>query len=130
MNRPLLVGRGHDAWRSARRRDYPHTLTPKAELLGCAGMATKTYNVSVTEAQGWFVEQQVRLGRYNNISEVVRDGLRRLEAEAAQRDLDEFNRVFTGAYHRPETAADIQRINRALKQARARGSPSSSIRAS
>jgi putative addiction module CopG family antidote len=81
-------------------------------------MATKTYNVSVTEAQGWFVEQQVRLGRYNNISEVMRDGLRRLEAETAQRDIDEFNRLFTGAHNRPETEADIQRVNRALKKAR------------
>ena len=71
-------------------------------------MATKTYNVSVTEAQGWFVEQQVRLGRYNNISEVMRDGLRRLETEAAQRDIDEFNRLFTGAHNRPETEADVQ----------------------
>ena len=83
-------------------------------------MGTKSYNVSVTEAQGWFVEQQVRLGRYNNISEVMRDGLRRLETEAAQRDIDEFNRVFTGAYNRPEAEADVQRINRALKKARAR----------
>jgi putative addiction module CopG family antidote len=83
-------------------------------------MATKSYNVSVTEAQGWFVEQQVRLGRYNNISEVMRDGLRRLETEAAQRDIDEFNRLFTGAHNRPETEAEIQRINRALKKARAK----------
>lgn len=83
-------------------------------------MATKTYNVSVTEAQGWFVEQQVRLGRYNNISEVMRDGLRRLETEAAQRDIDEFNRLFTGAHNRPETEADVQRIHRALRKARAR----------
>ena len=79
-------------------------------------MATKSFNVSVTEAQGWFIEQQVRLGRYNNISEVVRDGLRRLEAEAAQREIDEFNRVFAGAHDRPETEADIQRITRALKK--------------
>lgn len=55
----------------------------------CVGMATKSSNVSVAEAQGWFVEQEVRLGRSNNISDVVRDGLRRLEAEAAQRDIDE-----------------------------------------
>ena len=90
------------------------------DLARCVGMATKSFNVSVTEAQGWFVEQQVRLGRYNNISEVVRDGLRRLEAEAAQRDIDEFNRVFTGAHDRPETEADVQRIHRALRKARAR----------
>jgi putative addiction module CopG family antidote len=83
-------------------------------------MATKTYNISVTEAQGWFAEQQVRLGRYNNISEVMRDGLRRLEAEASQRDIDEFNRLFGGAHNRPETEADIQRINRALKKGRTR----------
>lgn len=83
-------------------------------------MATKTYNVSVTEAQGWFVEQQVRLGRYNNISEVVRDGLRRLEAEASQRDIEEFNRLFTGAHARPETDAEVERINRALRRARTR----------
>ncbi len=82
-------------------------------------MATRTYNVSVTEAQGWFVEQQVRLGRYNNVSEVVRDGLRRLETEAAQRDSDEFNRLFAGGNRGPETEADVQRINRALKKARA-----------
>jgi hypothetical protein len=50
----------------------------------------------------------------------VRDGLRRLEAEAAQRDIDESNRVFTGAHDRPETEADVQRINRALRKARAR----------
>ncbi|MBE7500871.1 MAG: type II toxin-antitoxin system ParD family antitoxin [Verrucomicrobiales bacterium] len=83
-------------------------------------MATKTYNVSVTEAQGWFVEQQVRLGRYNNISEVMRDGLRRLESEAAQRDIDEFNRLFAGAHNRPETESDIERINRALKKGRSK----------
>ncbi len=83
-------------------------------------MATKTYNVSVTEAQGWFAEQQVRLGRYSNVSEVMRDGLRRLEAEAAQRDIDEFSRLFAGAHNRPEAETDIQRINRALKKARAR----------
>jgi putative addiction module CopG family antidote len=83
-------------------------------------MATKSYNVSVTEAQGWFAEQQVRQGRYNNISEVVRDGLRRLEAEAAQREIDEFNRLFTGAHQRPESEADIRRINQSLKKARAK----------
>jgi len=89
-------------------------------LKRCFGMATKSFHVSVTVAQGWFVEQQVRLGRYNNISEVVRDGLRRLEAEAAQRDIDEFNRVFTGAHDRPETEADVQRIHRASRKAGAR----------
>jgi len=81
-------------------------------------MATKTYNVSLTEAQGWFIEQQVRLGRYNNISEVMRDGLRRLEVEAAQRNIDEFNRLFSGGKNRPETAADIERVNRRLKKSR------------
>ena len=79
-------------------------------------MATKSYNVSVTEAQGWFVEREVQLGRYNNVSEVIRDGLRRLEAEAAQRDIDEFNRLFTGGQNRPESEADIKRINAALKR--------------
>ena len=83
-------------------------------------MATKTFNVSLTEAQGWFVEQQVRLGRYNNISEVLRDGLRRLEAEAAQRDIDEFNRLFRTGHNQPESEADIERINRALKKSRSR----------
>jgi hypothetical protein len=46
---------------------------------------------------------------------VIRDGLRRLEAEAAQRDIDEFNRLFSGAHDRPESEADIKRINAALK---------------
>ena len=50
----------------------------------------------------------------------MRDGLRRLEAEAAQRDIDELNRLFTGAHNRPETEADIQRINRALRKIRAK----------
>ena len=81
-------------------------------------MATKSYNVSITEAQGWFVEQQVRLGRYNNVSEVMRDGLRRLEAESAKRDVEEFNRLFSGGQERPETEADVRRINKALRKTR------------
>jgi putative addiction module CopG family antidote len=81
-------------------------------------MATKSYNVSITEAQGWFVEQQVRLGRYNNVSEVMRDGLRRLEAESAKRDVEEFNRLFSGGQERPESEADVRRINKALRKTR------------
>lgn len=99
---------------------FSQSLTIVVNLLNWLGMATKTYNISVTEAQGWFIEQQVRLGRYNNISEVLRDGLRRLEAETAQRDIDEFNRLFTGGHDRPESEADIERINRAVKKGRSR----------
>ena len=58
-------------------------------------------------------------GRHDDISEVARDGLRRMETEAAQRDIDEFNRGFAGAHDRPEPAADAQRIDRALRKARA-----------
>lgn len=44
-----------------------------------------TRNVNLTDALDAFVEQAVRSGRYGNASEVVRDALRRLEGDMAER---------------------------------------------
>jgi antitoxin ParD1/3/4 len=38
-------------------------------------------NVSVTDHLAEFVRKKVKAGRYNNVSEVVRDALRRMEEE-------------------------------------------------
>lgn len=40
-----------------------------------------TRNISLTDHLDDFVEKQVSQGRYGNASEVVREGLRRMEAE-------------------------------------------------
>ena len=41
-------------------------------------------NVSITDHLVDYVRKQVKSGRYNNASEVVRDALRRMEAEEAR----------------------------------------------
>jgi antitoxin ParD1/3/4 len=47
-----------------------------------------TMNVSLTRELGKFVESRVATGRYQTASEVVREGLRLLEAEELRRETD------------------------------------------
>ena len=53
-------------------------------------------SVSLTGYWQRFVEQLIASGRYNNQSEVVRAGLRALEAKELGREEQEFDRVFAG----------------------------------
>lgn len=67
-----------------------------------------------------FIEAQVASGRYNNASEVVRDGLRMLESSQAPAIIDESviqKLVQEGIDSGPGTDADIvfDRIERRLK---------------
>jgi antitoxin ParD1/3/4 len=49
--------------------------------------AKNSLNVSLTPELERFVQSRVSTGRYQTASEVVREGLRLLEAQEAQRDL-------------------------------------------
>ncbi|MFZ3125190.1 MAG: type II toxin-antitoxin system ParD family antitoxin [Acidovorax sp.] len=46
--------------------------------------AMPTRNVVLTDSQAQFVEQMVRSGRYQNASEVMREGLRLVQAREAE----------------------------------------------
>ncbi len=61
-----------------------------------------TRNVVLTETQDYLVQALVASGRYQNVSEAMRAGLRLLEQEEAQ--LAGIRRVFLKAWRRPRRA--------------------------
>ncbi|MBB5693870.1 type II toxin-antitoxin system ParD family antitoxin [Muricoccus pecuniae] len=67
-------------------------------------------NVNLTDRLAAFVDEQVRNGRHQNASEVVREALRRYEAAlAAERDaMGMVRAALRKAIHRSETGADIR----------------------
>lgn len=67
-------------------------------------------NVNLTDRLAAFVDEQVRNGRHQNASEVVREALRRYEAAlAAERDAMSMVRAaLRKAIHCSETGADIR----------------------
>lgn len=80
-------------------------------------MATKTMNVSLTEYWQEYVEDHIRRGRYQNASELVREALRLHEREQIANDVAEVESLF-GFNPAPESKADIERINRAVRAVR------------
>jgi putative addiction module CopG family antidote len=81
-------------------------------------MANKTIRVLLPEELSGYVEQQVRGGRYYDVSEVIREALRRMEASELAGELEKFQRSFAGGHDRAETEEDISRIENAVKAGR------------
>lgn len=78
-------------------------------------MATKTIHVSLPGELNGYVEQKVKAGRYQDAGEVIREALRKMEAAELAEELAQFERVFSGGHDRAEAAADIRRIEHAVK---------------
>jgi len=81
-------------------------------------MATKTVHVLLPGALNGYVERKVKGGRYRDASEVVREALRRMEAAELADELSQFECAFAGGHDRPETEADIRRVEAAVRAGR------------
>ena len=81
-------------------------------------MATNTIEVSLPPRLNGYVEQKIKDGRYENAAEVVREALRRMEANELSEELAQFERAFAGGHDRPETEEDIKRIEAAVRAGR------------
>ena len=57
-----------------------------------------------------FIDQMIESGRYNNRSEVIRAGLRSLEAEELGKEVRDFERVFSGGRAGEPDRATIGRV--------------------
>jgi len=53
-------------------------------------MKTQTINVDLTDELRRYVKDQVRVGRYQDENEVVRDAIRQMQ----QREMEQFERIF------------------------------------
>jgi putative addiction module CopG family antidote len=87
-------------------------------VIKLAAMASKTIQVSLPVELSGYVERKVKAGRYHDAGEVVRDALRHMEATELEGELAQFERAFAGGHDRPETAEEIDRIERSVKAAR------------
>jgi len=80
-------------------------------------------SVSLTGYWEKFVQQLIASGRYNNQSEVIRAGLRALEEKEVERDVKEFERIFSdGKEGEPpeEFIEETIRKQKAFRKARRR----------
>ena len=82
------------------------------------GMGTKTIQVSLPRELSGYVERKIKGGRYQDVSEVVREALRQMEAAELADELAQFERAFGCGHEGGETDEDIQRIERAVKTGR------------
>jgi len=83
-----------------------------------AGMASKTIEVLLPGELSGYVQRMVKGGRYQDVSEVVREALRRMEAAELADELKQFERAFSGGHDRSETEDDIQRVEAAVQAGR------------
>jgi putative addiction module CopG family antidote len=81
-------------------------------------MATKIIHVALPEELNGFVERTVKGGRYQDVSEVVREALRRMEDAELAAELGQFEHAFAGGHNRAETQEDIQRVESAVRAGR------------
>ncbi len=81
-------------------------------------MATKTIQVSLPGEMSGYVERKVKGGRYRDASEVVGEALRRMETAELADELSQFERAVAGGHDRPETEADIRRVEVAVQAGR------------
>jgi putative addiction module CopG family antidote len=81
-------------------------------------MASRTIHVSLPGGLNGFVERKVNDGRYHDASEVIREALRRMEADELAEELRDFESAFAGGHARPESPDDIRRVDAAVKAAR------------
>lgn len=80
--------------------------------------AKNTRNVALTDEQNALVDRLVRSGRYASASEVVRDGLRRLEREEEERLLQKWLAV--GLSPEEEASIHPERLGRLKEIIRAK----------
>ena len=81
-------------------------------------MDVKTIQVSLPPELSGYVRRKVQGGRYQNASEVVRDALRRMEADELATELSDFQCAFSGGHDCAETEADIRRVEKTVKAGR------------
>jgi putative addiction module CopG family antidote len=89
---------------------------------GCAvvcssAMKTQALNVNLTADLRRYVKDQVRMGRYQDEDEVVRDAIRQMQ----QREMEQFERLFPdypGAPQGEPTPEDDKAIKAAIKRYR------------
>jgi putative addiction module CopG family antidote len=82
-------------------------------------MKTPALNVNLTIELRHYVKDQVRVGRYQNENEVVRDAIRQMQ----QREVEQFERLFgnyPGAPAGEPTARDDKAIKAAIHRHRAK----------
>ena len=81
-------------------------------------MATKTIRVTLPNELNGYIERKIKGGRYSDVSEVVREALRQMEASELASELEQFERAFAGGHNRPESEEDIRRVEEAVKAGR------------
>ena len=90
-------------------------------------MATKqiTRNIALTPHFDRFVQSKVESGRYQSASEVVRDGLRLLEAREEQQGIGQVRREIEAGWQQsergemvdgPAVFAEIRKMSRARRE--------------
>ena len=87
-------------------------------MLRFGPMATVRRNIALTPDLLGFLEQKVRQGGYDDLSEVVREAVRRLREAETARAVAEFDRLFDGGGEHPPTEADIAEVVRLQKSTR------------
>ena len=75
-------------------------------------------NVNLGERFETFIQDQIREGRYQNVSEVVRAGLRLLEDQEAHRKqhLERIKAEINSAYEDPRPSLEAEDVNNRLKR--------------
>ena len=75
-------------------------------------------NVNLGERFETFIQDQIREGRYQNVSEVVRAGLRLLEDQETQRKqhLERIKAEINAAYEDPRPSLEAEDVSNTLKK--------------
>jgi putative addiction module CopG family antidote len=81
-------------------------------------MATVNCKIALTPDLMGFLEQKVRQGGYDDLSEVVREAVRRMREAETARSVVEFDGLFEGGAESPPTEADIDEVVRLQKSTR------------
>jgi len=81
-------------------------------------MATVNCKIALTPDLLGFLEQKVRQGGYDDLSEVVREAVRRMQEAETRRAVEEFDRLFDGGAKHPATEEDIAEVVRLQKRTR------------
>ncbi len=98
-------------------RELPRIANVGYSMVYWCGMKTQSLKVKLTPELRLYVEDQVRVGRYQDENEVVRDAIRQMQ----QREIEQFERIFAdypGAPQGEPTTDDNKAIKAAINRHR------------